>query len=303
MKAFLLIPFAVFSFKLQARLVESIKAQVGEEIISQIALSNFKLQLQKKLTPPSLLLKTLYKPSQLIKNEETRLNFMIERNLLAQLAQQQNISIDKTTLNKELKSLQGALSNTQFSKKLKRATLSLKSFKEYLNTNLQIDFLLSQSVLSKISISDQDIESYHFTKHKKPLFKAFEYEFASLSFPENKKALVLKNLKKSFIKNLDELSQNLNLEYKTSKLKGNQISQIFKEELDKLSVSQVSSLLLVGNRYYLLQLKWKAPLTSPQERKIKARIEKILFDRKLNQELRQWIDEKKNQFFIKQNFL
>ncbi|MCZ0932359.1 MAG: hypothetical protein OXJ52_04300 [Oligoflexia bacterium] len=292
--------FLVFlSPNLQARLVESLKAQVGEEVISQIDLNNFKLQLKQNLVPSSLLLKTLYSPSQLLKNEKDRLSFMIETRLLSQMAQQQKFPLDETRLNKELKSLQGALSKTRFSKKLKRVGLTLESLKKSLNENSQIDRLLSQVVLSKITVSDQDIESYHFTKYKKPLFKVFEYEFTALSFPENKKNQVLKAQRENPLKSLEELSQSLNLEYKKSQLKEDQIRKMFKKELDKLSVSQFSPLLFSENTYYLLQLKWKAPFISPKEKIKKDQIEKQIFEKKLKQELRRWIEEQKSQFFIK----
>ena len=300
MKALILLFF--FNWSSQARLVESIKAQVGEEIITQRDLHNFKSQLKQKLVPPSLLLKTLYSRSQLIKKKSLRLKFMIENSLLTQLSEQSDGLIDQSVLNKALKSMQGKLSQEQFNKKLKAVGLSLESLKKGLKSSLQIDFLLSQSVFSKISLSNQDIESYHFTKYKKPLFKFFEYEFTSLSFPESKKGLVIKKRQENSFKSLEELAQELNLEYKTSRLKENQISESFKKELDKLSVSQFSSLLLIGETYYLLQLKWKSPLISPKEHKKKSQIEKILYEKKAKQELRQWLEEKKSQFFIKQNF-
>ena len=205
----------------------------------------------------------------------------------------------KNMLNKEFVSLQGPLSQKQFSKKLKRLGLNLETLKQSVKAKIHIDLLLSQAVLSKITVSDQDIESYHFKKHKKALFKIFEYEFTSLSFPENKKEQILKSLQESSPKSLEKLAQDLNLEHKNSRLKEDQISEVFKKELDKLSVSQFSPILISGDSYYLLQLKWKAPLISPETKRKRDQIEKLLFEKKLKQELRQWIEEQKNQFFIK----
>ena len=294
---FIFICFLFFCFQSSALLVESLKAQVGKEIISLIDLNNFKLQLKQNLVPASLLFKTLYHPSQLLKNKSLRLQFLIETSMLSQLAQ--HIPTDEALLNKKLKSLQGPLSKARFSKKLKTANLNVESLKQNLKAGFQIEQFLNQSVLSKITVSDQDIESYHFIKHKKPLFKALEYEFSSLSFPKSKKNQVLKKLRENSFKTLEELSQSLNLEVKTSRLKEDQISKVFKRELIKLSVSQFSPLLFFNSNYYLLQLKWKAPLISPKEKKTKDLIEKLLFERKLKQELRQWIEDQKRQFFIK----
>ena len=288
----------LFAFPAPAGLVESLKAHVGEEIITQRDLHDFKIQLKQKLVPPSLLLKKLYNSSELLKKEDLRLQFLIEREMLAQLAKP--APVNEKSLRTAFKAMQGSLPKKHFAKKLSRAGLTEDSLKQALKASRQIDFLLSQSVLSKISLSDQDIESYHFAKYNKPLFKAFEYEFSSLSFPENKKDMVLKSRRDHPVQNLEELSKSLNLEYKSSRLKEDQISRDFKKELDKLSVSQFSPLMFLGGRYYLLQLKWKSPLISPKEKRKRDQIEKLLFDQKLKQELRQWIEIQKSLFFIKQ---
>ena len=298
--------FLVFLFTFpvsHARLVESLKAQVGGEAISQIEINNFKSQLKQKLQPPSLLIETLYSPSRLLKEKSSLLQFFIEKSMLSQLAKQKNIPIEKSRINKVFKSLQGSLSKKQFAQKLKRVGLTKQSLKQQIQESLQIDFLLGQFVLSKITVSDQDIESYHFTKYKKPLFKNFEYEFSSLVFSEDKKDQVLAVRQDSPFKSLEELAQGLSLEFKNSRLKENQISPLFKKELDKLSISQFSPLFFLEDSYYLLQLNWKAPLISPKEKKKRDAIEKKLFEQKLKQEMRQWIEEQKKLFFIKQNSL
>ncbi|MCY4320895.1 MAG: hypothetical protein OXC37_00600 [Bdellovibrionaceae bacterium] len=300
MKIFLFLLF--FQFNLESRLVESLKAQIGEEVITQIDLYNFKLQLKQKLLPSSILLETLYKPSELLRSKKLRLQFLIEKSLLNQVAQQKNIYMEESLLTKKINSFKGALSNKSFSQKLRRGALSFESFRKDLNAFSKIELLLNQAVLSKIAISNQDIESYHFKKYKKALYKNFEYEFISLSFSETKKALVLKSLSQKEFTDLKALAQSFKLEYKSSRLREDQISPIFKKELTKLSVSQISSVLFFENTYYLLQLSWKTPLTSPKEIKIKNQIEEILFRQKLKKELREWIEEQKKQVFIKTAF-
>ena len=135
---------------------------------------------------------------------------------------------------------------------------------------------LSLFVISKITISEQDIESYHFNKYNKALFKSFEYEFASVRFSENKKETFLKKILYKDLMDLKKTALSLGLEYKVSKLKQKDIQPVFKKELDKLSVSQLSPILIFGDSYYILQLKWKYPKISPEEQKRKTRIEKIL---------------------------
>ena len=306
MKLFVIF-FVFFNLQLQARPVESLKAQVGEEILTQMDLKNFKSQLKNKTRPLSLL-QTFYNSSQLLKNEKLRLKFLIERNLILQLAEKQKLAVDSTKIEKELRAfLQKTYPKISLAKNLikikKVGSVDLSLARKTLKENLQINQILSQSVFSKVSVSDQDIESYHFAKYKKALSKVFEYEFSSLSFPESKKNMVLKAREAKPLESLEELSKKLGLEYKKSRLQEGQINQAFKTELDKLSVSQVSPLVLVGGTYFLLELKWKSALISPKEQEKKAKIEKSLYDQKLKQVYKEWIEEQKSQFFIKTDFL
>lgn len=289
----------LFSFNSQARVVEKIQAQIAEEMISLIDLKNFQKQFRWGLVPSSLLLKQVYKKSELLKDKNKLLDFMITRKMLFQIAQQEKLpEIPKKNIEKRLSSIKGSSSHKSFSRKLIKAGLTLQDLRQQILMNLKNDLLLSQFVVSKITVSEQDVESYHFNKYNQALFKNFEYEFVSINFTENKKEAVLKKLLGKTSDNLEEIARSLKLEYKTFKLKDGEIQSLFKKELDKLSVSQISPFLLLGGSYYILQLKWKQPQISPREQKKKGQIEKFLFEKKLKEEIQKWIEEKKASFSI-----
>ena len=299
MKVFIFSFLFCFSLGPQARLVERIQAQIGEEMISLIDFKNFQTQLSLALVPPSLLLKQMDKKPRLLKNKKALLDFMITRNMLAQIAKKENLKeVPKKDVEQQLNRLRGSSSHKNFSNRLKQAGLSLKSLREQILIDRNIDLLLTQFVVSKIAVSEQDIESYHFNKYNQPLFKSFEYEFISVSFAEDKKPDVLKKLSDEGTDDLKNMARSLGLEYKSLKLKGKDIQKQLKKELDKLSVSQISPLLILGNSYYILQLQWKSPQISPREQKKKKQIEKILYEEKLTKEMKKWIEEKKAGFYI-----
>ena len=305
MKLFIFSGFFFFALNSQALLVEKIQAQVGEEMISLIDLKNFQKQIRLNLVPPSLLLKYVYSSKKLLKSKSKLLDFMITRSVLAQIAKQKQLpEIPKKNIQKVFLRLKGSSSHKKFSIKLKQAGLSVKTLKQEILIDLKNDLLLSQFVISKIAVSEQDIESYHFNKYHQALFKTFEYEFATLNFKENKKEAVLRLLKKDKdLVELKEVAEFLNLEHKVLKLKEGEIQKFFKKELDKLFVSQISSVLFVNNSYYILQLKWKTPQISTAEQKKKNQIQTILYEKKTRQEIEKWIEEKKTAFSIRKHSL
>ena len=290
----------LFSFPSQAQIVERVQAQIGKEMISFIDLKRFKKQLRLGLVSPSLLLKHLYKRGELLKDNNKLLDFMILREMLFQIAKKEKElpEIPKKEIENMVITLQGSLSKKRFARRLKRGKLNRESLKRQILIDLTNDWLLSRFVLPKAMTSKQDIESYHFNKYKKPLFKHFEYEFVSVSFTEDKKTVVYKKLKDKKADNLEKIALLLGLEHKTLKLKDEDIQSLFKAELEKLSVSQISPLLVIGDTYYILQLKWKQAQISPAEQQKKEKIEQTLYQTKLKKEMQQWITEQRASFPI-----
>jgi len=305
MKKFCLIFYLLFvplsSFSLG--ILEKIQAQVGDKIISLIDTNNFKKQLKEGLIPSSFLLDTLYKnPSSLLKNSSKHLNYLIARELVNQSMPEESLnSVDVNELEQNLKKIQGKSSQTLFLKTLKRSGIpSLNTYREFLKQEQQINLYLIKLLMPKVSLSDQEIESVFFKKYKRSIFTHFEYEFLSVSFNEEKKDLVLKNFNRN-ISDLEKLAQTLKLSSKISKLKANEIESSIKKELDKLSISQISPLLFLNSSYYILQLRWKTPLLAPKDISKKNQIEKELTQMKLKKELEQWIQNLKEQVFVKKN--
>ena len=304
MSFFFFLLFFMFSGFLQAQVIERMKIQVGAEIISQIDGERFSDQLRLRLLSPSLLLEHFYDRSQILNDKRKRLDFMANRKLLAQVAEKSLLTeISKDNVLKKLKTLKGALSNKKFSSKLKKAGLTLEELKQGILTDLKIDELLRQNVFSKISVSKQEVEAYHFKKYHRAIFKSFEYEFVSVKFLENKKEQVLKNLRAGHLIDLKQLARLLDLEFKQMKLKDTEIGAVFLKELEKLSVSQISPVLILNGVYYILQLQWKTPQINPKEMKVKSQIERKIYEQKLSKEIKKWIEEKKSSFFIKKYFL
>lgn len=299
MKFLVFFSLLFFSLSLPGTVVEKTLVQIGEEMISLIDFKNFRKQGRLKLVPPSLLLKEKYKRTSFLRDKNTLLEFLIDRNILYQTAKKEKLpEVAEKDIEDRFRQLKGSVSHKTFARKLKRTGLTPQTLKKQILMDLTNDLLLSQFVISKITVSEQDIESYLFNKYNKVLFKTFEYEFVSIRFSESKKEAVLKKILDKDLVDLEKTALSLGLEYKASKLKQKDIQPVFKKALDKLSVSQVSPILIFGDSYYILQLKWKHPKITPDEQKRKDKIEKILYEKKRKEEIQKWIEEKKTSFSI-----
>ena len=329
MKFFLFIlSYSSFS---SAVLLERTQAQVGEKMISLIDIKVFKKREKQDLIPDSLLLDSLYKQSMPTKfkrswnnslqldsknqinkkasgkeklpQEKMALNYLIAREMIWQIQQNQKLKMKHpiSDITKTLEQKQGKLSFSQFSSRLKKVGFnSWDNYKDFLTKEQTINFYLMNVLAPKITLSNREIESAFFKTYKRKLFSDYEYDFLLVSFEENKKEQVVRSLQnKDVSKDFETWTQSLGLSVKNSKLKSKEIGKHIKKELDKLSVSQVSPLLFIGSSYYLLQLKWKEALIDPKDRDKKLQVEKQLSQKKLLQELSSWIQNERNQFFIK----
>lgn len=289
--------------KSSAERVEKIHAQVGSEIITQSDLKKFRSLISMNLMPPSFLLKEVYGKNQLLKNRKKLLEFLVLRHKLYDLAIKKNLpEIPEKGVERQIDKIRGKRSPKTFKQRLRQAGLTSSFLKKQVLIDSRGDSLLLQSVLSKVSVFEEEIESRYFNKHQKALFKNFEYEFVSLSFSEEQKSAVLQMLN-SGIKELKDLAQALKLETKTFQLKDREIQELFKKELEKLSISQMSPVLFAGDSYYILELKWKKPIIRPGEEAKKIKIEQALYQQKRQEGLRQWIREQKKDFFMVPPFL
>jgi len=312
--------FLMINFS-SALVLEQTKAQVGDKLVSLVDIKNFQKREQLNLNLNSLLLNSLYKKPQnkdsflfllselsnlshykKFSKQNKALNYLIIREIVLQkLENLEAKPMEKPDIAKTLKKKKARLSSVQFLSRLKKAGFpSLSDYQNFLIEEEKIERFLIRSLSPRVVLSPREIESAFYSIYKRSLFSDYEYDFYFVSFEEDKKDLVFNSLeKKEYLKDFKGWAKALDLSFKNSKLKSKEIGDSIKKELDRLSVSQVSPLLFINSSYYLLKLNWKEALIEVKDRDKKLQIEQELFQKKLLQELVSWIQNEKNQIFLK----
>ena len=302
--------FLVLSFTpLQghSKIVEKTVAFIGEEPLLLSELNLFKRHLRANLIPDSLLFKIFPKKT-LLKNRSRLVKFMILQKRLYQISSQKGLTISpnhfvqngKIKLTKN-KTNQLSSAEKNLWKKIRAQGLTLEKFWEEVDAYASKNLLLSQEVVSKITISDNEINAYHFNKYGKNLFADFNYEFNSISFSKDKKgARKLRGFLKSLsTSSFDKLIKQKQYKSKLLKLKNTEMNPLMYKTLKKLSVSQVSNPVSINNNFYVLRLKWKTPLLSPSKQKRQMGIQNYLFEIELKKELKKWLAKQEASFPVK----
>ena len=293
--------FCLFlSFAGQARLVEKVMARVGEDMISLMELNSYRKRLADKTVPDTLLFRITPRRLILLKTNSL-LNFLVSKKILENLTETLDFQPSEKQIRQAVKKLRGRRTQKAFAQRLNRAGLSLKTLRREIILSLKIDFFLTREVISKIIISENDINSFYFNKNGTGLFKHFEYDITSLTFPRTEEGIKkARSARKAIGKtSFEETARLFSGELKTHRLKTGEMREAMEKAVQPLSVSDVSDLIPVGDRLYLFRLNWKTPLLTRAEEKTKNKIQKKLFERELKKTLQKWLKEKKTGFAVR----
>ena len=289
-----------FSFSSQARLVEKVLARVGEDMISLMDLNFYRRQMAQNMVPESLLFKLTSRRA-LLSGKGRLLDFMVSKKILESLTEGLDFQPSERQIQKVVRKIRGRLTHKAFVKKLRQNGLSLKALRAEIALALKIDFLLTQEVVSKIIISENDINSFYFNQKGRSLFSHFEYDITSLTFPRTDEGIKkAREARKAYGQmSLEELSRTFSGQIKTSQLRTGEMRDVMEKALRGLSVSELSEPIPMGNHLYLFRLNWKTPLLTRAADKVKNRIQKTLFERELKDALKKWMEAKKTDFSVK----
>ena len=278
-------------------LVEKTVGSIGESFIPLSSVRLYKKRLRAGLIYPTTLFK-LSSKKELLSNEKKLISFMLMNLMVYKVMKNINFEASPEQVEAALNRVKRKQKLVQFAKKLSRFGYTLKSFREELKVNLKKDFVIRQTIFSKIKISEDDINSYYFNKYKKSLYTSFEYDFSFISFLKTKKGLreakkVLNLIKESSFK---KVSASLSPQKKI--LRSSQLDSRMEKVLKNLSISKTSPITPIDNKLYIFSLHWKTPAFNLKQERTKQKIEALLIERELKRELKRWVDKQKKHFFI-----
>ena len=280
------------------RLVEKVLFPLGENTITLSNRNQMKKELKAQLIPSSLLLKIFPKKT-LLSDKEALLNFLIAQKIVDLSLNEKAFSPQKQQMQAYLQQLKGSLSLREFRKKLKENSLTLKSLKKKITQSLKRDFFVNKKFVSKIVISDSDINGYFFNTQGKNLFTIFEYEFSFLSFKQTKEGL--KKARQAFNTlpaSFSNPSKQQGGRFEKHRLKSGEMSQPMEQALKNLSVSQFSPLTPIGDQVYIFKLNWKTPIFTQKQEKERRRIYALLLEREFAKVFHKWLEEKKSHYSL-----
>lgn len=281
------------------KLVEKILFSIGDEIITLSDQNQLKKELKAGLVSESLLL-SIFTKKKLLSSPESLLDFLIAQTLIdLSLKEEKDLpSPSERHIQAGIKKLKGSRSKKAFNRKLKKNGLTLKTLKTNISSSLQRGFYIRKHFVSKIVVSNSDINGYFFNQKGQNLHRAFEYEFSFLAFPQTKEGLrkARASAKTSSDASFERIAKQTGARFEKHRLKSGEMSPAMEEALKNLSVSQISSLTPIGGSTYLFKLDWKRPVFTLKEEKERRSIHTLLLHKELSRIFYNWLKEKKSRY-------
>lgn len=287
--------------------IDKIVAVVNDEVITQSDINNMLLPIYKEY-------KDLYTEQEIDDKmvEESRkiLKQLIEDRLLLSEAKKRDIAVDDQKVNQQLNKIKSAFSSEEdFLRSLKEQNISIKELKDIYRRNIMVSKLVDMEVRNKIHVTPVEIANYynyHIDKFKEPskirLYHILIKDTPGSDEAKEKAQQVVQKLKlgADFEQMARVYSEGPNGE------DGGDMGYVEKgqmlPEIDKvifgMKESEISDPVKTDIGYHILMVKDITPPREKQLEEVSDMIGEIIFRKKFNQKLDEFLNRLRENAYI-----
>jgi peptidyl-prolyl cis-trans isomerase SurA len=293
----------------RADVVDKILVIVNDEIITQS-------DLDRVLAPIYLQYKNLYSGEELAERfGEARRNVLqklISDKLFLDEAKKKKIEVTDAQIEEKMSEVMGRFDTPEeFKKALEREHVALGDLEEKYRERLMIDRLIAEEIYQKTSVSPSEIVAYY-TENKQDFKQPERVKVRSILIkvsearPEEKALLLAREM----LYRLEEGGDFtlLATEYSDGPyaLSGGDMGWVKKGELMErinnlvfgLKAGEISGILTTKLGYHIFKVEAKEEATDLEFAQVKDAIEKMLFNKKVKEQIARWIEDLKEDAYI-----
>ncbi|MCB0356189.1 MAG: peptidylprolyl isomerase, partial [Bdellovibrionales bacterium] len=246
------------------------------------------------------------------------INHLINEKIVDSEIKKQNLQVPFERVEKEIRSIasKNGISRDQLVLALKNQGVSFAEYQDFLKSTLERQSVIEKEVSSKIKISDDEINEYYL-KHSnnKSDSQFFEYELSHILFLKKNGGSDAAEARAVEVYN--KLSQGQEFSDLASKysedpnfsqggllgsFKQSDMNTSLAKEIRRLKVGGYSKVLLAsGGNYQIVKLNKKKLIPNPHLNAQKPKIQAILFEQAFKLQLKNWLERKRQEAFIKIN--
>lgn len=300
-----------FSFA-QAELVEKIVAIVNDEIITLSDIKKYEARLKSGLTLDELIAQGASN-KELLADRNKLINLLIDERIIDSEVKKQNLSVTIERVEKEIRNISKGnnISRAQLKQTLQSQGVDFSEYQNMIKTRLERQSLIEKNLSSNIKITDDEAKDF-VGKQGSPNEVA-EYTISHILFKTSKgltvaqkrAAAVLEKIKSG--KSFEELANDNSEDPNFTKggllgtFRQDEMLREFEKEVKKMAVNSVSGPVKTKLGIHILKLVDKKTISNPVAEKEIEKARAILSQRAFQRQFRIWLDQRRQEAFIKTN--
>ena len=299
----------------RAELVEKIIAVVNDEIITLSDLTKYKSRLGKGVLFDDLL--TQGQDLKSIAGDQKKLiNLLVDEKILDSEIKKQGLAITIERVEKEIRNISKTnnMSRAQLKDVLKGQGVDFSEYQNVIKSRLERQGLIEKNVTSKIQISDEEVVSYRGEGAAGFSGQLNEYTLSHIliKIPKGGEARAKKHAQEileklrggaSFQKTAEDSSEDPNFSKGglLGAFKDDELMKEFEKPVKTLAVGQYSDLVKTKLGFHILMLNDKKVIQNPVAAKEREKIRGLLTQRAFQKQFRIWLDQRRQEAFIRIN--
>lgn len=315
MKIWILSFLAMTGLIASAKPVDKIVAIVNDQIITSSDVDKFRKRLNGSGLVDDALLK-LNDTQTLMKDRNALLNHLIDEKIIDSEVKRKNMEVTIERVEQEIRNIAkgNGISRQQLQDALKAKGVSISQYQDFIKTSLERQGLIEREVTNKIRISDEDISSFYLSKKGASGAQIFEYTLAHIVFSPKtggdeaavKRAQVVEEKLKngqSFEKMAEQFSEDPNFTKGglLGTFKAGEMLTEIDEAVRKMSPGEISSVVKTSNGYHLIKILKRTLISDPKLDEQREDIRRNLYADAFKRQFRLWLNQKRDDSFIKVN--
>ncbi|MFV3407737.1 peptidylprolyl isomerase [Bdellovibrio bacteriovorus] len=298
-----------------AEIVEKTVAIVNSELVLE---SDFK-DLVKRIPKQGMVDESLLfdKPAtSLIGNRKAQLDYLINEKILQSEIKRLNLTVSNDRVESELKEMarKNQVSETELAKVIQQQGVSMDDYRRFLKDSIEKRSLMDAEIISKLRISDEDALNEYLKTNPNNRPSIDEFSVSHIFFNPKKGGAeasikraetVLGKLRSG--ENFENLAQQFSEDpnFSTGGALGTFKSGDFLPEIEEaissLKVNETTPIVKSRMGFHIVKLTGKKLTTDPKFERAKDKIKAQLLEASFKRQLKNWLQSKRDESFIRIN--
>lgn len=298
-----------------ARLVDKVVAIVNDQPITLSDVEKFKKKLQTGGLVDDALLR-LVDTKELLKNRTALLNHIIDERLIDTEVIHKNMEVTIERVEQEIRNIakNNNISRQQLQSALQAKGVTISEYQDFIKRSLERQSLIEREVTSRIRISDEDVNSYYLAKKGANASQIFEYTLSHILFSPKKGGdqgalararAVEQKLKEgqSFEKLAEQYSEDPNFTKGglLGTFKAGEMLNDLESAVRNSKAGEVTGVVKTSLGYQIIKVNKRTLVSDPKLDEEREPIRRILYEDAFKRQFRLWLNQRRDESFIKIN--